>query len=166
MENFKLEQNIWSDEDFARMQWHDCAIYAIAFPKIKDVFEIWLDIDYLVQWVKPVPPANNFNFWISPATLLFENTRNMRCDFDTLNGIEIDSITRENPVHLLNASGNKRVEWNWTISCHSGDLNFQATGFRQYARKPPVFSKLAQLGRGEFFQPSFEQKFQANEEEN
>lgn len=52
------------------MSWHDNAVHAIAWEPLPDnPGRLLLDIDYILQWVAPEPPATMLSFWISPATL-------------------------------------------------------------------------------------------------
>src|SRR5260221_10243754 len=77
-ETYELEKWIWTEQDFEEMGWHDCHIYAVAF--LPETFEFVLDLDYICKWVNPKPPAENFSFWVSPATLVFENVHDLELD--------------------------------------------------------------------------------------
>ena len=56
---------VWSDADFEQMGWHDATVWAVAFlatdPRetLDSSGELALDIDYIVQWIEPVPPDGN-----------------------------------------------------------------------------------------------------------
>jgi hypothetical protein len=102
MQNAKLEKSVWTVDDFEKMNWHDCPIYAVAFPA--NIHEIWMDIDYIFEWIKPEIPTEPFNFFIAPATLVFENIHDLSFDFDVFSGMEIDSILRDTPGKPPNAS--------------------------------------------------------------
>jgi hypothetical protein len=135
-QKYDLEKWIWTDADFEQMGWHDCPIYALAFPR--ETYDLALDIDYIFKWVHPVPPERNFSFWMAPATLVFENANEVIFKFDEYNGMEIDSIEREKAIANKETTYIHRdEEWLWTVSCHRGDIEFRATGFKQYIRSEP-----------------------------
>ncbi|MBS1956618.1 MAG: hypothetical protein JST89_20690 [Cyanobacteria bacterium SZAS-4] len=158
MDEFDLEKYIWtSDEDFAQMGWHDCPIYAVAFPP-SNTNELWLDIDYLFHWVRPTKQETYFQFWVAPSTLVFENVRNVNFRFEHFLDIEVDSISRDGPVTRPNPDFvGPNAEWSWLIQCHTGSITLNATGFSQYVRSKPVLNKTSQLGRGNRIPYSFAQ---------
>jgi hypothetical protein len=93
-DTYELEKWLWTEIDFEIMGWHDCHIYAIAF--VSEKFEIAFDIDYIFEWVYPKPNEKYFSFWVSSATLVFENAYNIEFDISSYNGeLEIDLIKRE-----------------------------------------------------------------------
>jgi hypothetical protein len=61
------------------MGWHDATVWAVAFlatdPRetLDSSGELALDIDYIVQWIEPVPPDEYFTFTVAPATLVFND---------------------------------------------------------------------------------------------
>src|SRR3712207_2867226 len=72
---FTLDKWIWSDADFDQMGWH--ATWVHAFAAIPETYEVIFDIDYILRWMPPVPPKDNYAFWVAPATLVFENVWNV-----------------------------------------------------------------------------------------
>jgi hypothetical protein len=65
------------------MSWHDNAVHAIAWAPIPgNPGRLLLDIDYILQWDAPEPPARTLSFWISPATLAFEPAWDLTTDID------------------------------------------------------------------------------------
>ena len=70
-DKFDAEKWQWTEQDFERMVWHDCFLYAMAFPP--NSFELLLDIDYIFKWVEPEEQDQPFKFWVAPVTLVFEN---------------------------------------------------------------------------------------------
>lgn len=129
-----LEKWLWTQEDFERMGWHDGRVHALAF--LPEQFELCLDIDYIVRWVNPIPPANHFTFWVAPATLVFENVWEFKITLDaqlpefSLFGIE---RTDEQP----SPNGESR-NWLWRLDGVEGDISFRASGYKQYFRRPPM----------------------------
>ena len=122
---YKLEKEIWSQDDFKVMGWHDCPIYAIQFAN-----DIFLDIDYIFKWVLD-EKRNRYQFWISPATLQFLSPFEMEMSvkIDFVNGLEIADI---NQKPLSNGV------FEYHIDTQEGDIRFKSKGFRQYIRKTPV----------------------------
>ena len=138
-EQYKLEKRVWTESDFEIMSWHDGHVYSIAFAPEKS--EIAFDIDYIFQWVHPKQNETSFSFWVSPATLVFENVYNMEFDISSYDGgLEIDIIQRESVGVPRNAQYiEKNEEWVWTIKCQEGEIKFRSAGYKQYIRAEPVF---------------------------
>src|SRR5438105_3605875 len=139
MNDYKLEKNIWTHADFEIMGWHDCVIYVIRFDS-----NLEFDIDYIFKWVNPVDDEKFNKFWISPATLIFENVENLKIEIDLqfINGIEIFEIKREKSLH---------DKFKWAIETQEGNIEFISSGYKQYTKKSPVLKTnqcLSQEERG------------------
>jgi hypothetical protein len=150
VDTYKLEKSIWTESDFEIMGWHDSRIYATAFSPEK--CEIIFDIDYIFQWIHPKQDENYFSFWVSPATLIFENVYNVEFSFQSYDGaLEIDSIKREYVGAPINAQYiGKNKEWIWSIECQQGEIKFRAAGFKQYVRaEPKLGGQILELGTRE-----------------
>lgn len=127
-EAYELEKWLWTEADFDRMGWHDASVYAwrLIGP------ELLLDIDYIFQWNQPEVAGASFTFWVAPATLVFQEVRDVGFDFDYAGGLskedalEIDSLERE-------------PDGEWVIQFQNGYLGFRAAGFSQYIRRAPSF---------------------------
>lgn len=135
------EQAIWTDADFDRMSWHDCAVHAVAFePALPYPGRLLLDIDYIVEWISPTPPETAFSFRVSPATLVFDQAWDVSGDID-LRGfsfeLSLDALERAGP----DAAGGCE----WTLAGHEFTLTLRATGFTQYLRRPPILSPAQRL---------------------
>lgn len=139
VEGYALEKWLWTESDFEIMGWHDARVYAIAFAPEK--FEIIFDIDYILKWVHPKQNETSFSFWVSPATLAFENVYDVEFDIGSYNGgLEIDAIKRESVGAPKNAQCiEKKEEWIWTIECQEGEIKFRSVGYKQHIRAEPVF---------------------------
>ena len=136
MEQYKLEKWVWTEDDFDVMGWHDATVHAIAV--IPEKFELILDIDYILQWVHPQEGETYFKFWVSPATLVFENVYDLKIDLEPAAGIELQDIRRTDPRTPNNAEHIERQkDWRWTIEAHDGEITFASIGFHQYFRKKP-----------------------------
>lgn len=138
-DKYELGKWLWTESDFEIMGWHDSRIYALAFAPEKS--EIIFDIDYIFQWVSPQEGEVSFSFWVSPATLVFENIYNIEFDLGLNDGeLEIDVIKRE----LIGAPRNaqyigKNEEWIWIIECQQDEIKFRSAGYKMHVRAKPKF---------------------------
>jgi hypothetical protein len=125
MTNYKLEKWIWSNNDFEKMGWHDCPIYALKFDD-----KVSFDIDYILIWNQPENDRMPFTFWISPATLIFENVTLFKVNFlmDFVNGLEIDQISKST---LKNST-------EWIIETQQGTITLHSESFQQIIRRKPT----------------------------
>ena len=149
-ETYNLEKSIWTESDFEIMGWHDCMIYGFAFltnPE-NSQSDLLLDIDYIFEWIKPKPPAENFNFFVAPCTLIFHEMTNLTIDIETgrLIPIEIEISDLHIKEKLQLTDDYSTISWN--IETHRGDINFEATGFTQYVRKLPLLIEGQQIPFG------------------
>ena len=85
------------------MGWHDACVHAVA---VEDDgrSRLLLDLDYIVNWVKPQPPETSWRFSVAPATLVFENVWDLEGDIAAASGMAqrvlllIDVVRREADV--------------------------------------------------------------------
>lgn len=135
-ETYKLQKWVWTEADFELMGWHDARIHAIAF--VEETFEFALDIDYIVEWLTPVPPGEHFRFWVAPCTLVFENVSELEIDLRPHGGLSIEEISRVEGLIPRNAESiGKTAEYRWTLQCHGGTISLRGTGYKQYVRMAP-----------------------------
>jgi hypothetical protein len=141
---FTLEKALWTDADFERMNWHDSRIHAVAFQP--QLFELWLDVDYIFRWIKP-SDERHFQFWVAPATLVFSNVYNLKLDIESLAiGFSIQAIKRSDGCSPRNTTEkNKHADWLWLLECHEGDITFRSFGFTKHIRRLPVLQKIQSL---------------------
>ncbi len=157
--NYKLEKAIWTDSDFEKMGWHDSNVYAISFLNSTDPDknEFCLDLDYIFEWINPEPPEKTFSFWVSPCTLIFHNVFDLKINIESglLANLELEiadifceeSVPEDKPHIKI-----------WKIELQSGDIQFQATGFKQIVRKKPIYKSTQNLTLSERGGISFDQK--------
>ncbi|MCP3660583.1 MAG: hypothetical protein GY830_09845 [Bacteroidetes bacterium] len=126
-------KELWTNEDFDVMGWHDSIIYAIRFPDTK--LEFILDIDYIFKWEKK---KDSFMFWVSPCHLVFEGVLNLRMNLNFADevGIDISSIHRGNKTLLTRNLYN----WEYHIETVHGDIKFESTGYKQHVLSQPTYS--------------------------
>ncbi len=139
MDNTKLDltQDVFTDESFESMGWHDCKIHSIAF--FPEKYEIAFDVDFILEWVKPSLNETHFNLLIAPATLVFHNVNEAKFDLEPFTGVNIDLVTKYNSRQPKNLAylNQKKAEWQWHIECREGEISFYSVGFSMFLRKPP-----------------------------
>jgi hypothetical protein len=144
MEEFNLDKWILTTDDFDQMCWYDCKIHAVAFDEYN--YKLLFDIDYIFKWVGPEDDGY-YRFWMSPATLIFENVYDYEVDLESGLGTIIEDVERNNPKKPLNSEHiNKDVEWEWNIETANGRFGFKSVGYTQYIRKVPVYKKVQEIG--------------------
>lgn len=130
-----LSKSVWSDADFEQMGWHDATIHGLYVQRTDAVLpRLLLDLDYIVRWVHPLPSAGYFTFWVSPATLVFEDVWDLEGDLGFKGqapDLEIDTL------HRLTPDGDRQDLPLWHVEGHAFDLRFRASGYQQYFRRPP-----------------------------
>jgi hypothetical protein len=123
---YALEKWEWTQEDFEKMGWHDCAIYALRFDD-----NVYLDIDYILKW-NHNGDGNPFTFWIAPATLVFENPYYLKIDIELnfVNGVEIADVSKVE---------NEKGDTIWNIETQEGAIVIGAETYKQVIRREPSF---------------------------
>lgn len=138
--SYKLDKWLWTEADFEQMGWHDANVHAVA--SLPDAFEFVLDIDYIFEWIHPLPEETYFKFWVAPATLVFENVSELRIDLEPHSGIELQDIQRAESRKPRNADHiNHDTEWHWMLDTIAGEISFRSVGYKQYIRRAPILTK-------------------------
>ncbi len=132
----------WINSDYEEMGWHDSRIYAFHLPL--DDFKFVLEIDYLFEWVKQ--EDESFKFWVSPCSLIFLDTLNIKFDIDFENHVDlyIDDILRGN--ERLSPNGRTTI-WDFIIHTDKGVMSFVSSGIEQKVHKQPILSDSQTLAR-------------------
>jgi hypothetical protein len=138
MKDHGLTKSLWTEDDFEEMGWHDARLYA--FTVLPESFELVMDLDYITKWVHPVPPETHFSFWVAPATLVLCDVQNISAGIEMtiLSDVEILDVKR-GPV--VTGSG-----WRWVLELSCGEIALDASGYTQYFRQEPIFTRQQQLG--------------------
>lgn len=125
MKTFELEKWIWTENDFEKMGWHDCPIYAMKFDD-----NVSFDLDYLFKWNESENEGMPYTFWISPATLVFDNVTLFKVNFitDFVNGLEIYEISKSTVDNTTE----------WIIETQEGTITIHSDSFRQIIRRKPT----------------------------
>jgi len=130
-------QSVWTEADFESMGWHDNVVHGFALePDLEHASCVLIDLDYIVEWVKPIPPERQITFWIAPATLVFRDARDVTFDMDetgiAFRGMSLDGILgSEQDLHGFRT---------WTLAGHEFTLTVRSQGFTQYLRRRPIRS--------------------------
>lgn len=155
MSEVPLEKAVWTDGDCDTMGWHDATVHAIAFHENEENAELLLDLDYIVRWFDPEPPAEHFTFLVAPATLVFANVWSLEGELGAQRTLlQIQDIHRREPENDRHRNASVRP---WTIEGHDFELTFLASGFRQHFRDSPVHTASQRLELGARGGISFEQ---------
>jgi hypothetical protein len=142
----EIEKWVWTDEDFDRISFHDVRVVAMA-GRANDAsgwnFSFLLDIDWIVEWLCD-QVTRRCEFAVTPATMVFENVSDVRFSGKSMPGsiLDLDRITRRENEKILGAS---LSTWSWHLVGHDGEVELNASGFKLFARKPPVIIASQQL---------------------
>lgn len=110
------------------------AVHAVAAePAPPHPGRLVLDLDYIIEWIKPTPPATAYAFWLCPATLVFDAAADLVVDLGLVGRaleLAIDRVERSKP---------DQHGWReWTIAGHEFTITLRASGFTQYLRHRPI----------------------------
>jgi hypothetical protein len=130
-ELYRPEKRFFTEQDFAQMSWRDNPIHAIAFGPGPD--ELSLDIDYIFKCELASSASGHETFWVSPATLVFEDVFDLRIKHKAEAALTLLAIKRE---EVRRSKLHKKL-WRWRMTCVEAEWSFCATGYRQLIRKPP-----------------------------
>jgi len=136
--NDKLK-TIWTERDFDVMNWHDNVIHGFSILAKDQEYELLLDIDYIFDWIQPVPPDNYYSFVVAPATLSFADVWDIQTDIATrksvLESLRILDIQRLNQRIFEHSNF---TTWEWIITLVQGTIKFTSSGYSQYIRRKPM----------------------------
>ena len=104
-----VAKTVWTNADFDAMTRHDNAVHAVAVEPVPDnPGRLLLDIGYILEGVLPEPPATTLNFWICPATLVFDPAWDLATDINMRGGASSCTSTRSSgpgPTSTATSSG-------------------------------------------------------------
>jgi len=142
---YRPEKRFFTEQDFEDMGWRGNPIHAIAFGPGTD--ELSLDIDYVFKCEPPATKAGHQTFWVSPATLVFENVGDLTMKSNARAALTILGLERKE----IKETRFPGKVWRWRLVCSEGEWGFCATGYRQFIRRPPELvgtARLAPMERG------------------
>lgn len=140
----KLEKEVWSDEDFDVMGWHDATVHGLAFNPYE--WSLALDLDYIFKWVTPPRGQERYKFWVAPVTMHFEAVSDIRFDFPwtPFERLEIADLYREKTDPKVDG---EKPRFRYRFDCHVGEISLMSHGFQMFVRHAPV------LGYGQDYAP-------------
>lgn len=165
MEQYILEKSIWTQDDFDDMGWHDANIYGMIIEKGEEPWQgnLIFDIDYIFEWIHPVPPQEYFSFWVAPCTLMFKEVYDVKIDIDYRGGaFELLEISDLDLISKYEQETGVII-YEWQMGLQEGDIRFKSLGFEQIVRKSPVYTNsqvlsLEERGGISFIKQAFEEK--------
>ena len=155
VETYELEKPVWTHEDFAGMGWHDSKVWAmLANP---DDREFVIDLDYIFMWVNPKADQKYFQFWVAPATMIFENAYDIKVNIESKQAqIEVADLHMENPRGTKNG---KFAEYSFRFECQEGEITLTATGYKMYVREKPRLCQGQSMSYAERGGATFDREF-------
>src|SRR5687767_3381408 len=119
------------------MGWHDARVHAFAFEP--DTWELLLDLDYIFEWINPVPDETHYSFFSAPATMVFENVSDLAVHLEPYPAFELSGIERSDPqaTHPAEHEAGER-HWLWTLDFFNGEITFRSTGYKLHVRREPI----------------------------
>lgn len=143
MSDEPLEKAVWTDADFDTMGWHDATVHALAFHEDEHDARLLVDLDYIVRWIHPEPPAEHFTFLVAPATLVFENVWDLQGELGAQRTLlQIQDIHRREAENDRQRTAGVQP---WVVEGHDFELTLLATSFRQHFRGRPVHTASQRL---------------------
>lgn len=120
----------WTQDDFSRMNWHDCTVHARYGGDERG--EIRFDLDYLVEWIAPQSGETHFRFRIAPATLAFHQASDLRRRHEPPDdGVFVIQNVEQRPTPHAGV-------WEYVFETLGGRVSLLARGYTQELRAPPV----------------------------
>lgn len=149
-----LTKATWTDQDFDAMSWADCQVHALAvtddegppddlspeeFLEQDDLDDtapsalaLHLDLDYIVRRIEPPMPLRSVEFWVSPATLVFDCVSAITGD---LRSVGLPLETRN--LYRVRPTAPPLGDIEWHLAGRDFDLRFMGWHFTLYLRRPP-----------------------------
>jgi len=150
----QVTKSVWTQADFASLGWHDCSVHALALqsaPQRASPAEgpgrLLIDLDYIIEWVRPTPPDKTFSFWICPSTLVFDHLWNVSGDLSVSHPpLTLDAIKRCDPNQVSKREPTYGHGPDWMLCGHEFTLELWGRGFTMYLRRRPILSAHLALG--------------------
>jgi hypothetical protein len=135
---------LYTDDDFSSLGFHDCYVYGIRWDC--DRFTLQLDLDYIVKWVEPEATDDCYRFWVSPAELRFLNVADASVTLNWV-GVAPECQIQEIRQHGSRTTPNNSIQKDWEIelAAPEGEIVLWATGFELRIKRPPQLSSTQRL---------------------
>ena len=143
-----MPDQIWTDEQFDEMSWHDNCVHALRIVEgINGAGELIFDLDYILEWIEA---EEGFRFRILPVTLKFREVTDLRISLDyatptiALGPFSIHAIERKVEQRERYAA----QVWKLLINSPIGEITFESQGFEQRSVGAP------QISNGQWLSPA------------
>jgi hypothetical protein len=132
----RVEKARWTDVDFDAMGWHDATVHALAFqPAATSPGRLLVDLDYIIEWVHPADSGATFRFWVSPATLVFDEAWDLEID------VNLHSFAFDLQLNAIKRSPHPSPGLTtWTLEGHNFEMSVSSRGYEQHLRSQPILS--------------------------
>ena len=132
-------ENRWTDADFDTLSWHDNHVHGLRISEGQyGSGEVVLDLDFIMEWVRS--DSGGIQFRIAPALLTFHEVTKLKIQLDyrsasaALCPFSIAAIERR----LESRERYTATVWTISVNWPIGEISFEATGFSQVLRAPPI----------------------------
>jgi hypothetical protein len=126
-------RSVSTEADFEALSWHDVHVHALALGDWQESGRAYVDLDYIIEWLRPDTDKDPWKFKIAPATLVFQGVAKIVIHLDWGAGITLTEIKRDE-VQLEGGWKGYR----WSLRSDEGSLEIWAQGFRQALRSPGI----------------------------
>jgi hypothetical protein len=133
---------IWTDQQFDQMSWHDNHVHAIRIVEgVDGSGELVLDLDHILEWISQ--PKNGFRFRILPVTLTFHEVMFLRASLDYATPTAAFGPFMIHEIERRFEQRERYVAQLWSISVNwpAGEFTFTASGYTQRGFGEPIFSE-------------------------
>jgi hypothetical protein len=113
----------WTEADFDTLGWHDSHVHGM---RVLDgehgTGQLWLDIDYILEWLNPESEGGNYRFRVAPAMLKFREVMSLRVSLDyatpaaAMGPFSLEGVERE-----LVSYPNGYESYRWTLTVNWPD---------------------------------------------
>ena len=132
----------WTEADFDSLGWHDVHVHGFQILEGEHgTGQLWLDIDYILDWICPATNDEAYRFRIAPALLRFRDVDSLRFELDyatptaALGPFSLAGVERE---AISYGGGFSSFRWKMEINWPSGSISFVSPGFIQELTGPIV----------------------------
>lgn len=130
----------WDSDDFDKMSWSNCRLYAMTFPD--ESFKIHFDIDYVYQW------SVEKDFLVGKCQWTFNDVSNLKIEIDFGQSMLLSIIDVERSNTYLSPNGRVMLR-DYKINFDEGLISFVSSGFIMKSLTSPLSSLKMDLGRND-----------------
>ena len=130
----------WTEADFDSLGWHDVRVHGFRILEGEHgTGQLWLDLDYILDWICPATDREAYRFRIAPAVLRFRDVDSLRFELDyatptaAMGPFSLAGVERESVAY---GGGYSSFRWKLDINWPSGSISFESPGFAQELTGP------------------------------